>query len=80
MQRVEFYEKETTKALNMAHGNGGKLSTLENKCTELTQELSQIGAKLDEVKENYHKETEKNKQLNDIIASKELELMEVCCF
>ncbi|XP_049821127.1 repetitive organellar protein isoform X2 [Aethina tumida] len=75
-QRVEFYEKETTKALNMAHGNGGKLSTLENKCTELTQELSQIGAKLDEVKENYHNETEKNKQLNDIIASKELELME----
>ncbi|XP_018580065.1 synaptonemal complex protein 1 isoform X2 [Anoplophora glabripennis] len=75
-QKVAYYEKEASKALNLAHGNQEKLSSLEKRCAELQSELQNIERKCREIEDDYGKELERNKQMSDILSQKELELSE----
>ncbi|CAH0553289.1 unnamed protein product [Brassicogethes aeneus] len=75
-QTVIYHEKEAAKAINFAQGNNGKITLLENKCTKLTNELSSIESQCHTVKDNYCQEVNKNMQLNDLLGSKEIELLE----
>ncbi|XP_030759827.1 putative leucine-rich repeat-containing protein DDB_G0290503 isoform X2 [Sitophilus oryzae] len=75
-QKIQYYEKEASKALNLAHANQEKFSTLERKCSDLQKELETIENKFRDVQDNYKKEFDKNKVLSDIISQKELDLKE----
>ncbi|XP_060526547.1 CAP-Gly domain-containing linker protein 1 isoform X2 [Cylas formicarius] len=75
-QKLAYYEKEASKALNLAHANQDKISSLETRCSDLQSELEVIENKLKDAQSNYDIEVEKNKQLAEIITQKEIELKE----
>lgn len=83
-QKVSHYEKEASKALALAHSNQEKLVTLEKQSSDFQSQVQSLESKLNAVQNNYKAEVEKNKQLTEIIAQKEIELNEVkvcidCC-
>ncbi|VEN64700.1 unnamed protein product [Callosobruchus maculatus] len=75
-KKVSYYEKEASKAINVAHGNQEKSSYLEKRCSDLQNELDSFEAKFRVLQDNYARELEKNKQLSDILSQKEIELNE----
>ncbi|XP_076258236.1 uncharacterized protein LOC143195172 isoform X1 [Rhynchophorus ferrugineus] len=75
-QKIVYYEKEASKALNLAHSNQDKILSLEHKCSDLQKELDSIERKFAEVEQNYNSEYEKNKSLSDILSRKEIEINE----
>lgn len=77
MQRIGHYEKEASKALNLAHANQEKSNMLESKCKQLENENQTLKRKLDVSEENYVKECDKYKQMSEILAQKEIEINEV---
>lgn len=75
-QRIGHYEKEASKALNLAHANQEKSNMLESKCKQLENENQTLKRKLDVSEENYVKECDKYKQMSEILAQKEIEINE----
>ncbi|KAJ8937465.1 hypothetical protein NQ314_011854 [Rhamnusium bicolor] len=73
-QKVAYYEKEASKALNLAHGNQEKLGSLERRSSDLQDELHSIEQKCKALQDDYAREVERNKQLSDILNQKEAEL------
>nr|CAH7739211.1 unnamed protein product [Callosobruchus chinensis] len=75
-KKLSYYEKEASKAINVAHGNQEKSSYLEQRCSDLQIELDSFEAKFRALQDNYAREVEKSKQLSDILSQKEIELNE----
>ncbi|RZC34570.1 SMC N, IncA, CALCOCO1 and/or DUF3584 domain containing protein [Asbolus verrucosus] len=73
-QKVSHYEKEASKALNIAHSGQEKLAALEKRYSELENELKTAEVNSEEFQKKYLAEVEKNRQYPEIIAQKEMEL------
>ncbi|CAH1961603.1 unnamed protein product [Acanthoscelides obtectus] len=75
-RKVSFYEKEASRAINVAEENQEKSSCLEKRCSELQNRVDSFENNLRELHDRYAREVEKNKQLSDILSQKEIELNE----
>lgn len=76
-QRIEFHRKETNEALNMVHEHKTKLEELEKKFDGIRVENETLKSTYKQMEERLVNEEERNKQLSNILANKELELNEV---
>lgn len=60
--------------------NQDKLNSLERKCSDLQNDMQTTETKYRESKDMLAKESERNKQLTEILSDKELEINEVKLF
>ncbi|XP_044761788.1 synaptonemal complex protein 1-like isoform X2 [Coccinella septempunctata] len=75
-ERIEFHRNETKQALNIVHECKTKLEQLDKKFEELRVENEALKCANRELEERLSSEGEKNNQLSNILANKELELNE----
>ncbi|KAJ8977174.1 hypothetical protein NQ317_003114, partial [Molorchus minor] len=75
-QKIAYYEKEASKARNLAHGNQDKLISLEKRCSDLQSALQSLEHKCRDLEEYYAREVERNQQLSEVLSQKEIELNE----
>lgn len=79
LQKIAYYETEASKALNLAHGSHEKVTALESQNAQTIMEIDNLQKERDIMQMEYAKLDTKNKQLNELIAQKELAIKEVRC-
>ncbi|KAF5292738.1 hypothetical protein FQA39_LY13897 [Lamprigera yunnana] len=72
-QKITFYEKESSKALNLAHSSQERLGVLEKENSELNSQLESLKSLFGNLQENYNLEREK---LSTMFSEKDNELKE----
>lgn len=77
LQKVQYYEKEVSKALNIAHGNHEKMAYLEKSCSDLNTENVSLKSSQKDLEDLLFLERTRNKEYSDNVKSKEAELDEV---
>nr|XP_023019518.1 myosin-4 isoform X1 [Leptinotarsa decemlineata] len=75
-QKLIYYEQEVSKAVSLAHSNEEKMSIMENRCFDLQNEIQSVEVKYKDLQEHYEREIERNKQLSELLNSKEMEFIE----
>ncbi|KAF5291970.1 hypothetical protein FQR65_LT11370 [Abscondita terminalis] len=76
VQKIAFYEKESSKALNLAHNSQERLASLEKENNELNAQLQSLKTMFKDLQDSYNTERENVKQLSTMLCGKEGELEE----
>ncbi|KAK4881020.1 hypothetical protein RN001_004339 [Aquatica leii] len=76
VQKITFYEKESSKALNLAHNSQERLQVLEKENIELSAQLQSLKTMLKDLQDSYNAEKDNVKQLSTMLSDKENELKE----
>lgn len=77
LQKIQYYEKEVSKALNIAHANHEKMAMLEKNCSDLQNENKFLKKSYKDSEDLLCFERNRNKEISDNLQSKELEVIEV---
>lgn len=75
-EKIDFYKKETAQTLAFSQKAQEKVDCLEKQLEELKQTLKNNEEKLKQVTAECNQEIDKNRQLSNILANKEIELTE----